>query len=176
MAIVVRDTGGEGFEPAPPGPHPVVCCDVADLGQQETKWGKKDMVRIYWMLNQSMEDGRPYLVAQQYTASLHEKASLRKDLESWRGAPFKEEELRGFDLEKLIGIPAYLNIVHNVSQTNGRTYANVASIMPLPKEMESPTIDPEYVRWEERQGNAPDVPPDLPRDEPPPIGDDEVPF
>jgi hypothetical protein len=174
MAIMVRDTGGEGFEPAPAGPHAVVCCDVADLGMQETQWGPKDMVRVYWMLGEVMEDGRQYLVAQNYTASLNEKANLRRDLESWRGKPFEEEELRGFDLEKLIGIPAYLNVVHNVSQKNGRTYANVASIMPLPKGTEPPTIDPEYVRWEDRQGNTPDVPPD--HTEPPPPGDDDIPF
>jgi hypothetical protein len=173
MAIVVKDTGGEGFEPAPPGPHAVVCCDVADLGMQDTQWGPKDMVRIYWMLEDLMDDGRPYLVAQNYTASLSSKANLRRDLEAWRGKAFNDDELRGFDLEILIGVPAYINVVHNVSKKNGRTYANLASIMPMPKGITPPTIDPNYKRWKDRQGAEE---PEAREDDPPPPGDDDIPF
>ena len=45
--------------------------------------------------------GRRFDVARVYTLCLHERAALRKDLESWRGRKFTEQELDGFDLEKL---------------------------------------------------------------------------
>ena len=43
-----------------------------------------------------MPDGKPFLVRRRYTASLHEKSALRKDLESWRGRAFTNVELDGF--------------------------------------------------------------------------------
>ena len=63
--------------------------------------------------------------------SLSEKANLRKDLESWRGKAFTAEELKGFDIEKLIGVNAMASIIHN--QSGDRTYANISSISKLMK-------------------------------------------
>ena len=164
------------------GQHPVVCCDVADLGQVKTQWGEKHKVRIYWMLNVKMDDGRPFICAKQYTASLHEMAVLRQDLEAWRGRPFTEEELAGFDLENLIEAPALVNIVH--AHKDQKTYANINAIMRLPAGMQAPTIDPEYKRWQDRQEQqaapvqsnpAPAEPPQERWDDPG-AGDDDIPF
>ena len=152
MPIIVKDSGGN-FTPAPEGQWVVICCDVADLGEVETKWGKKPTVRIYWQIDTKdakMDDGRPFLCAKQYTASLHEKSQLRKDLEAWRGRAFTGAELEGFDLEKLIGIPALIQVTHRKSD-RGATFANVTSIMRLPRGMTGPLIDTEYVRWKDRQ-------------------------
>jgi hypothetical protein len=41
---------------------------------------------------------------------LFEAATLRKDLESWRGKSFTEEELAGFDMDNLIGCTAKIEI------------------------------------------------------------------
>ena len=38
---------------------------------------------------------------------------LYKDLVNWRGKPFSDEELGGFDVSKMIGAPANLFIEHN---------------------------------------------------------------
>ena len=171
MGIVVKDTGKGTFTPAPAGQYAVVCCDVADLGLQKTQFGLKDQVRIYWMLDEVMEDGRPYLITRTYTASLNEKSNLRKDLETWRGVPFKEEELKGFDLEKLIGVPAFVQIAHRTSE-KGNVYANIQTLLKLPKGMQAPVIDPEYVRWQDREGNAPT---EMPEEPPTPTDDDYVP-
>ena len=188
MPIMVSDKGGGNFTPAPVGQHAVVCCDVADLGLQQTNFGMKDQVRIYWMLAEKMEDGRPFLITRTYTASLNEKSNLRKDLEAWRNAPFKEEELGGFDLEKLIGVPALVQVAHRESK-NGNIYANIQSIMLLPKNMKPPEIDPEYTRWQDREENQPEKTPQSAdpgyqdEEEPPPPDDegfippdDEIPF
>lgn len=50
------------FEPAPQGLHHAVCCDVVDLGVQETKFGKKEMLQIRWQLEERMEGNGRYLV------------------------------------------------------------------------------------------------------------------
>jgi hypothetical protein len=72
-----------------------------------------------------MQDGRPFAATQFYTASLHEKAQLRKDLEAWRGKKFTEEELEGFDLTDVLGKYCMIQVVHSV---DGQ-YANVNAIM-----------------------------------------------
>ena len=54
-------------------------------------------------------------ISKTYTASLNENATLYKDLVTWRGKSFTKEELDGFDLDKMIGAPANLEIEHNAN-------------------------------------------------------------
>ena len=82
----------------------------------------------------TMQDGSeaPLQISKRYTLSLNEKAALRKDLAAWRGKDFTAEELKGFDIAKLLGAYCMLNVVHEQSMDGQKTYANVASITPLP--------------------------------------------
>lgn len=153
MPIIAKVTGGGGdFVPAPAGQHAAVCCDVVDLGMLEVEYGGKKKsqhkIRIVWQIDEVRADNKPYTVNKRYTNSLHEKATLRKDLESWRGVPFTDVELQGFDLEVLLSVPALLNVVQ--AQKGGETYANVTAMMRLPKTMEAPKIR-DYVRMKDRQ-------------------------
>ena len=176
MPIMVSAKAGTNYPPAPTGPHAAVCCDVVDLGVLKVAWGGKEKqqhkVRIVWQIDEDRDDGKPHQVSKRYTLSLHEKAGLRKDLESWRGRPFTPEELDGFDLETLIGVVVLLNVTHVTR--DGNTYANIASLMKLPKTMQHLTVR-DYVRVCDREpvSNGA-VPP--PFDEGPGITDDDVPF
>jgi len=87
-------------------------------------------------------------VQKRYTASLHEKAVLRGDLEAWRGRAFTEAELRRFDLETVLGANAVLSIIHKQGSKGG-TFANVASVAPIMRGM-NPIKAFEYVRQGER--------------------------
>ena len=133
---------GEGFVLCPAGTHDAVSVDVEDLGMVETEYAgekkKQHKVRIIWQVDELQDNGKAHQAAKRYTLSLHEKASLRKDLESWRGRPFTASELEGFDLENLIGAGAFLNVIHE--SKNGKTYDNIASIMRLPKNTKAPDI------------------------------------
>jgi hypothetical protein len=72
-------------------------------------------------------------VTSRYTASLNQKAALRRDLESWRGVKFSDADLKnGFDLRKLLGATCYLNLI----ESKDGNYINVSSIMRLPKGMQ----------------------------------------
>lgn len=160
MAIMAF-AGGDGkvFEPAPDGVHQAVCVDVVDLGILDVTWQgvtkQQRKVNVAWQINEDRDDGKPYLVFKRYTLSLHEKAGLRKDLESWRGRKFTRDEELGFDIEKLLGVNCLLNITHN--QVGDRTYANVVSIMPLAKGM--PQMQGrEYVRKVDRQPDTAPAP------------------
>ena len=132
MSIIARDNQKE-WTPAPEGLHQAVCVDVIDLGEVDTAWGKKPKVRVVWQIEEiSPDDNKRCRVQKQYTISLSEKANLRKDLECWRGRKFTSEELKGFDLEKLVGVNCQLQIIHNLSD-EGKTYANIQAIIAAAK-------------------------------------------
>jgi hypothetical protein len=73
--------------------------------------------------------------------SLNEKSTLYALLTSWRGKAFTPEELKRFDLGKIAGKPAFINVTHSVK--GDRTYANLTSIMPLPKAIPAPVLEGE---------------------------------
>lgn len=126
------------FALAPEGPQQLVCVDVIDLGEQETAFGLKPKVRITFQTKAlDPKSGKPYRVSEQLTNSLHEKAKLRKFLESWLGRKLTKDEVEvGFDEEKLlIGRNAFASIVHSAPNASGQVYANLGSIMPLPPGM-----------------------------------------
>lgn len=147
MPIFARQPESQ-FTPAPEGLLHVVCVDVVDLGLVDTGWGEKPQVRIVWQTDRVDERGRPFQLRRQYTNSLHEKSNLRRDLEMWRGRKFTQDELKGFDLEKLIGINAQIQVIHNVKD-EGRVYADIQAIIPLGAKM--PRIAPrDYVRQKDK--------------------------
>jgi hypothetical protein len=115
-------------------------------------------VRLGWELPTELkvykeERGEePAVISRTYTLSMHEKANLRKDLESWRGQTFSEKEAKEFDITKLLGVPCMLNILHKKSKDGNKTYERISSITTLMKGYEAPkAINPikklEYDSW-----------------------------
>ena len=166
MGLYAKAKSGhsQDFEPCPAGPQRLVCCDVVDLGMVDVLWQGKTKrqhkMQIRWQSEKTTKDGKPALLVQRYTLSMHEKATLRKILESWRGRPFgSDEEAEAFDIEKVIGANAYGNIMH--STKGDSTYANLASIMPLPPGMPKLAVK-DYDRVKDRPGYVPPTPPTSP--------------
>jgi len=144
------------YVPCPEGLHQAVACDLVDLGTVDGMYGPKPKLRLYWQIPDQInpETKKPFIVAKQYTVSLHEKAALRKDLETWRGRRFTKEELSKFDMEKLMGVNCQVQIVHSTSD-DGRVFANVETIIPIRKGDQ--TIDvKDYERKSDRERNERD--------------------
>lgn len=136
------DSGGGDFEQAPIGTHVARCIKIIDIGTQKGEYQGKVNIRrqciIGWELpNELMTEGdfagKPFTVSRFYTASLGEKANLRKDLENWRGRQFTEQELMGFDSKNILGKPCMLSVIHN-----DKGKARVAGVMAVVKGMEIP--------------------------------------
>jgi hypothetical protein len=142
MPLIAPKPSNADFTPAPAGTHLAICYRLIDLGTQLTTYQgqpprPQHKIVISWELPEArMADGQPYTVHQRYTFSLHKQAALRADLESWRGRPFTDEELEAFDLERLLGQPCMLSIVHR--QHGDRTHAHVTAVTRLPKGMAAP--------------------------------------
>lgn len=119
---------GSTFTPAPAGLHNAVCTAVVDLGMQATVHGIKHLVLLSWELPDClMDDGRPFVLSRKFGALLSKRGNLRPIVDSWRGKPLTAEEAQGFDIDKLLGKPCKLLIVH-VNSADGRTYANIQAV------------------------------------------------
>lgn len=154
MGLTVTKTGGD-FEIAPQGAFAARCCQVIDLGIVQSKGAypkRQHEIRLAFQLSEKDLEGNPHLISQHFTASLSERAHLYKLLVSWRGRAFTAQELEGFDLKNVAGKPCLINVVHKQSGDGTRTYANIASISPLPKGMPDPDPVVELIVWE--YGNA----------------------
>lgn len=127
---------GEGGEFAQPeaGTQSAVCVRIVDIGTHQGQFGAKRKVRVYWELQQRIEDGGQYngerfMQVATYTLSAHPKSSFIQMLEGWRGKHYEPHE--DLNLKKILGQPCLLNLVQNE-----KGYINVASASRLPKGME----------------------------------------
>jgi hypothetical protein len=139
MPIKVSANSKGQSDPVPAGSHHAVCYGVVAIGTQPSeKFTPRQKVVILWELPQERGDfgekkDVPRAISKTYTLSLNDRATLRHDLENWRGKPFTAQEAGGFDVDRLIGANCMLSVVHTVKE--GRTFANVSALMPLPKGM-----------------------------------------
>lgn len=186
MPIYASAGDGQSFEPAPEGGHQAICVDIIDLGwlPNPFKAGThQHKAVVVWQSSETRGDGQRCLLFKRYTLSLNDKATLRHDLESWRGKAFTLAELAKFDVESVIGANCLLNVQHRVSAASGRTYANVMSVMPLMKGMRKITAK-DYERPESLKKLADEAVMDAPLqpESPPPpefpaaTADDDIPF
>ena len=138
----VSDNGGKEFEQAPAGNHIGRCVGIIDIGTQQgeylgkTTHARKIVVRFELpneLISEGEFAGKPFIVSKFYTASIGEKANLRKDLVSWRGREFTEDELRGFEVKNILDKPCMVNVTHT---EKGK--AKISGITPLPKGTQAP--------------------------------------
>lgn len=130
-------------EIVPSGAHVARCYSTIHIGRVEWEYqGEQkvsDKIRLTFELPNEVRDfggeDKPMVISKEYTMSLHEKANLRKDLESWRGEAFTGNPR--FDITDQLGKPCMLTIIHKTSN-QGNEYATISSISPLPNGMECP--------------------------------------
>ncbi len=137
MAIYAETTSAPST-PAPEGNHAARCVSMVDMGTQPNKFdpakpAQRKVQLAFELPDELREDGKPFMLRQKFTLTMHEKGSLRKFLQAWRGKPFSEEEAKRFDISVLLGKPCMLNVLHE--QKADKTYANIASVATLPKNM-----------------------------------------
>ena len=149
-----KEGSGKEWEKVPEGTHIARCVTVVDLGLQETPWGDKEQVhlgfeipgfRVEWEKDDEKHEG-PGLIGVTWTNNLYEEANLGMNLISWRGRKFTEEEEAMFDLSNLLGVPCMLSVAHNTAK-NGKTYANVASIVGVPSGVPVPDQERESIGY-----------------------------
>lgn len=141
MAIMIKETGGD-FKRVPPGTYAGRCALLADIGTQTGGiYGpKRTLVARFEVRDEDTDE--PLSISRFWNLSLNEKASFRHDLESWRGRPFTDAELAGFDVEAVLGAPVMLSVIHG---DDGKE--RITSFARLPKGMEAPDLSHAPIRF-----------------------------
>ena len=148
MALIAKESGGSTFTPVPPGMYLARCYRIVDLGTQKSEYQGKvnnlPKVMLQFEVHGNDDDGKPLVtlkgepmtISKNFTLSLAEKATLRKDLQTWRGKPFTPDELKGFQIDNVLGAWAMIAITKELGN-NGKEYTNIANINKVLKEMKA---------------------------------------
>jgi hypothetical protein len=150
LTLPVGGGGGGDFKRAPAGSHIAVCNLVADCGLQPGSQAfpnpKRKIYLRFEIPGERVEyekDGKqvegPLTIGSFYTASMNEKATLRKHLEGWRGKSFTDAEAGAFDVSKLLGQPCMLSVIE--SESGGKTYSNIQNIGKMPNGIPAPKAE-----------------------------------
>ena len=179
MPIIIENND-KPRELHPAGMTQGVCIGVYDIGLQATNFQGVEKVQrkviFLWETTKKDSGGSPFIMAKKYTASMFDKANLRKDLESWNGKKYTDEQAKKVDIELFNGKNGLLNIVHS----DDEKYANVAGITPLmegmpPIKATITTLPDGLKKWIDKMRSEAVEPMEAGHQAPPPHGDDDMP-
>lgn len=162
MPIIAKESGTD-FKPVSPGTKGARCFGVVDLGTQLPNiatYRPQRKVLLFWEIAEECYEveGKqiPMTIMREYSLTLgkaNKESNLRKDLNSWRGRPFTEDEAKGFDIKALIGVPCMLSIAHYKKQ-DGNTGAKVAAVTGVPKGLIVPELIHDKLYYEIDMGKG----------------------
>lgn len=148
MSMVASDNGGIEIPKLEGGVYTSISSAMVDLGLQKSekfKTTQRKFMLIWTIQGEEVEingEKQTRQISREYSFSLNEKSTLRKDLQSWRGKVFTDEELGGFNLLNVLNVACQLQII--LEEKNGKQYNNIAGIMSLPKGTKISPLDDVY--------------------------------
>ena len=90
----------------------------------------------------------PKTISKSFTLSMNERATLRKNLESWIDRSFTEDELRdGVDISKFCGTPCRLSIGQGQKQ-DGTKYNSVDKVVRMKSDDKCPKLFNEKILFD----------------------------
>lgn len=134
------------FEIVPAGNHVAILNGIVDLGIQPGRGiyptPRHEVYLRFELSNERIKyekDGKPIegpmSIGRTFTASMSEKANLRKFIEGWFGKQFPTDgAAEAFEFKQLLSRQCLLNVTHN--ERGGKTYANINSAAPIPRGMQ----------------------------------------
>ena len=152
MGLKVKDRAKPKLPPVEPGVYIAVCVGVIDLGEQLCEYkdksrSYKSQVQFVWeLVGETVEvDGeqKPRQLSRTFTMSASKKGNLIGFISGWNGVSYTEEQFKELDLFEQAGKACQLNVVLN----DTGEYANVDSVIPLPKGIPAPETDTPPVLW-----------------------------
>lgn len=149
MGLKVKDRAKPKLPPVEPGVYIGICVGVIDLGEQYSEKFKnyRNEVQIVWELaGETVEvDGeqKPRQLSRTFSVAASKKSNLRGFISGWNGVQYSDEQFQELDLFEQAGKVCQLNVVLN----DTGEYANVDSVIPLPKGMTAPTTQTAPILW-----------------------------
>lgn len=146
----IKDRAKPKIPAVEPGVYMAVCVGVIDLGEQYSEMYKSysNKVKFVWALpGETIEiDGKTEerQLSREFAVATKKNSKLRTFLGGWNSKNYSDEEFMELDLFDQIGKPCQLNVVLN----DTGEYANVDSIMPLPKGFTAPETKTAFFTWD----------------------------
>jgi hypothetical protein len=140
MSRFAKAKGGSDAPQIPDGMHPALCCWVVDVGRQVVTYHGHDKEQEKVIVTFEFPDfthvfdeekgPERRVMSRVFTNTLDSRGHLRPFLNSWRGRPFDDEELKkGFDVFKLAAVPAVV-LVETIQREDGENYKSVTKALP----------------------------------------------
>lgn len=146
----IKDRATPKTPPVEPGVYMAVCVGVVDLGEQYSELYKSysNKVKFVWALpSETIEvDGKTEerQLSREFSVATKKTGKLRTFLSSWNSKNYSDEEFMELDLFDQIGKACQLNVVLN----DTGEYANVDSVIPIPKGFPEPTSKTAFFTWD----------------------------
>ena len=143
MSLNIKETKKEtNYKPVSEGSHVAVLYSIVDLGTHTSSWQGQEKnqqkVRFTFELPNELAEfngeTKPMVIGAEYTVSLADLSRLKPIIEGILGKKLTDAEKANFsqsDFEKLLGKSCMISVVHN--ESDGNTYANIATVSPLLK-------------------------------------------
>jgi len=157
MSFILNNTSSSKRELLEPDYYIARCYAVIITGTSfnQTFGNTQTKVTFLWELPGVLisfeKDGEtvtaPKTISKSFTLSMNERATLRKNLESWIDRRFTDDELNaGIDISKFCGTPCRLSIGQGQKQ-DGSTYNSVDKVVRL-KEGKCPPLFNEKILFD----------------------------
>lgn len=139
-AEIIASNKGRDIDPVPAGLHPAVCVGLYSVGTHLNPTfatsSKKLIIAFEFPLVEPLkgkdDDDKevllPRMLSRRLTLSMNPKGTLRPLLVSWRGREFTEAEAKAFDVTKLIGVSATVQVIQK--SEGGRVFSSINNILP----------------------------------------------
>lgn len=146
----VKDRARPKVPTVEPGVYFAVCIGVIDLGEQYSEKFKNysNKVQFVWELpSETIEvDGKqePKQLSKEFAIATKKNSGLRTFISSWNSKAYTDEEFQEVELFDQIGKACQLNVVLSESGE----YANVDSVIPIPKGFTAPESSTTPILWD----------------------------
>ena len=146
----IKDRARPKVPTVEPGVYFAVCIGVIDLGEQYSEKFKNysNRVLFVWELpSETIEvDGKqkPKQLSKEFAIATKKNSVLRTFISSWNSKTYTDEEFQEVELFDQIGKACQLNVVLSESGE----YANVDSVMPIPKGFSAPESSAPPIMWD----------------------------
>lgn len=134
-------------ELVPAGTHIARVVGLIYLGTVKGHWQGKETstykIRLTWEIPNELrsfkegEEKTPMVISKEVGFSMGKKSTLRPIVEGVIGTSLNDEEAYGFDIEKILGLPCLINVIHEEKGDFGK-FATLKSTAPLMKGTECP--------------------------------------
>jgi len=150
---VIINEAGKNFETPETGQFIGTVIDVVDLGKKANRFGEEKVrLRVLWVLNANDSQGQPYRVMREANATVADKPKKSTLYEIVEGVTGQAPAVP-FETDVLIGRSNLLIIVKETAP-NGKKYANIKAILPLPAGVIPPQAPQGFLRAKDRAARA----------------------